>query len=258
MTQEEMNILVPQKLHEIEHNFNVTVLYAAESGSGAWGFSSPDSDFEVRFIYKRSGSDYLRLDKVRDVIDFPVDEVWDVVGWDLDKKLKLLHASNPGLYDWIGSPICYYDTGFKTRIAPLLDAYFSELRMLHHYHNIVKHKLEGMNKDARVTAKKYFYALRAILSCRWIIEYNVAPPVPFSELVSKTLPAELYPQVEYIRGIKAAAPERAEMEHVREIDDFMIYEYNSVAEYLSALPEDKEKPWDALNEFFIAETKRND
>ena len=50
MTQEEMNVLVPQKLKEIESMYHVTVLWAVESGSRAWGFASPDSDFDVRFI----------------------------------------------------------------------------------------------------------------------------------------------------------------------------------------------------------------
>lgn len=54
MTQEQMNILVPEKLKEIENKYDVKVLWAIESGSRAWGFASPDSDFDVRFIYKRN------------------------------------------------------------------------------------------------------------------------------------------------------------------------------------------------------------
>ena len=49
-TQEKMNVLVPEKLAEIERDYDVTVLWAIESGSRAWGFESPDSDFDVRFI----------------------------------------------------------------------------------------------------------------------------------------------------------------------------------------------------------------
>ncbi|MBQ4402594.1 MAG: nucleotidyltransferase domain-containing protein, partial [Synergistaceae bacterium] len=84
MTQNEMNILVPEKLAEIENEHNVTVLYAAESGSRAWGFASSDSDFDVRFIYKHPQSEYLKLNEKRDVIELPVNETWDVSGWDLD------------------------------------------------------------------------------------------------------------------------------------------------------------------------------
>ena len=84
MTQEQMNILVPQKLREMEKEYNMEVLLAVESGSRAWGFASPDSDFDVRFIYKRPRESYLHLDRQRDVIELPIDDTWDVSGWDLD------------------------------------------------------------------------------------------------------------------------------------------------------------------------------
>ena len=80
MTQQEMNILVPEKLREIENEYNVKVLLAVESGSRAWGFASPDSDFDVRFIYKRPRNEYLKLNQPRDVIEIPVDDIWDVNG----------------------------------------------------------------------------------------------------------------------------------------------------------------------------------
>lgn len=73
MTQEEMNVLVPEKLKEIERTRNVKILHACESGSRAWGFSSPDSDFDVRFIYRHDMNEYLRLEDTRDVIEIPID-----------------------------------------------------------------------------------------------------------------------------------------------------------------------------------------
>lgn len=115
MTQEEMRCLIPAKLRELEEKYQITVLFAAESGSRAWGTASPDSDYDVRFIYKRSYKEYLRLEKTRDVKDIPIDSTWDVSGWNLSKTLHLLHDLNPGLYDWIGSPECYPDTFFKEK-----------------------------------------------------------------------------------------------------------------------------------------------
>ena len=97
-TQEEMNVLVPEKLAEIERDYDVTVLWAIESGSRAWGFESPDSDFDVRFVYKNKQDFYLSLNDHRDVIELPIDDTWDVSGWDLHKALKLLYKSNPTLF----------------------------------------------------------------------------------------------------------------------------------------------------------------
>ena len=48
-----MEALIKSKLREIEVRENIQILHCIESGSRAWGFASPDSDYDVRFIYVR-------------------------------------------------------------------------------------------------------------------------------------------------------------------------------------------------------------
>lgn len=55
--------LINEKLMEIEKKENCKILLAVESGSRAWGFASPDSDYDVRFIYVRPKEHYLKLEK---------------------------------------------------------------------------------------------------------------------------------------------------------------------------------------------------
>ena len=64
---------IQEQLRRIEEAENIKILLAVESGSRAWGFASPDSDYDVRFIYIRRMEDYLKLEKVRDVIELPID-----------------------------------------------------------------------------------------------------------------------------------------------------------------------------------------
>lgn len=55
---------INKQLKEIENSKNVNILFACESGSRAWGFASPDSDYDVRFIYAHHLEWYLSvLDK---------------------------------------------------------------------------------------------------------------------------------------------------------------------------------------------------
>ena len=95
-----MQNVIEEQLKEIEEKENVKIIYCVESGSRAWGFASPDSDYDVRFIYVRNKEDYLKLNKNRDVIEWRLDDVLDINGWDIQKALRLLYKSNPTLFEW--------------------------------------------------------------------------------------------------------------------------------------------------------------
>jgi predicted nucleotidyltransferase len=95
-----MKEIIFEKLKSIEHQFDVKILYACESGSRAWGFASPDSDYDVRFIYVHKMDYYLSIDEQRDVIELPINDVLDINGWELRKALRLFRKSNAPLYEW--------------------------------------------------------------------------------------------------------------------------------------------------------------
>ena len=102
-----MRAQVLEALQRIEATHNVTVLFACESGSRGWGFASPDSDYDVRFIYVNRLPWYLTVTPGRDVIEVPISGDLDINGWDLRKALGLMRESNPTLLEWLGSPIVY-------------------------------------------------------------------------------------------------------------------------------------------------------
>ncbi len=116
-----MEELIESKLREIEEKKNIKILHCVESGSRAWGFASPDSDYDVRFIYVRPKEFYLRLDKTRDVIEWQLDDTFDINGWDISKALSLLYKSNPTLFEWNSSPIVYKTTEEWGTIAVIIN-----------------------------------------------------------------------------------------------------------------------------------------
>ena len=95
------------KLRTIESEHLVRVLFACESGSRSWGFASPESDYDVRFIFVRRTEDYLSVFPPRDTIECPVTDVWDLAGWDLKKALSLMTKGNSSLLEWLTSPVLY-------------------------------------------------------------------------------------------------------------------------------------------------------
>jgi len=107
MVSEPMRAQILSELKQVERRENVRILYAVESGSRAWGFASPDSDYDARFVFIRPMHDYLRLRPLRDVIELPIVNDLDINGWDIVKTLNLFRSSNPPLLEWLNSPVTH-------------------------------------------------------------------------------------------------------------------------------------------------------
>lgn len=171
------------KLKEIEAQKEVEILFAVESGSRAWGFASPDSDYDIRFIYKHKPEYYLSLWEKPDVIEFMTEDDLDGSGWDLRKAVKLLVKSNAPLLEWLYSPVVYFENeAFAKQMRELATACFSPIAVLHHYLGTTKNFMEVCEMD-EVKLKSYFYALRTALAGKWIVENNTFPPVAFADLL---------------------------------------------------------------------------
>ena len=199
------NIL--NKLKQIELEKGVEILYAVESGSRAWGFASPDSDYDIRFIYKHDLDYYLSLWEQTDVIEFMTEDDLDGSGWDLRKTVKLLAKSNAPLLEWIYSPVVYYENeAFMNQMRALAKECFSPVACLHHYLGTTKNFMDVCEQE-EVKLKSYFYALRTALAGKWIIEYNTFPPVAFMELLP-IAPPNIQEKIKELMQIKANQDEK--------------------------------------------------
>ena len=128
-------------LKEIELKRNVKILYACETGSRAWGFPSPDSDYDVRFIYMQERDWYLSLSQRKDTIEF-MDGDLDITGWDLKKSLTLLKKSNATLIERFQSPIEYFSIQeFKDEFKNLIERYYSPTAVFFHHYSLRMQRL---------------------------------------------------------------------------------------------------------------------
>lgn len=248
-----MKEIIKEKLYELEKQENIRILLAVESGSRAWGFASPDSDYDVRFIYVRQKKDYLKLESVRDVIELPIDEILDINGWDLQKTLKLLHKSNPTLFEWFSSPIIYMETEFANHFRSIMNKYFSNKRSLYHYISMAEGNYREYLKRDMVRAKKYFYVLRPVLACRWIMEKGTPPPMLFSELLEAQLPVELRDDVNRLLELKMNSPESKEIPRVDKINEYLDFSIDQIKNIVKSMEETKNTDWKELNELFLKE-----
>ncbi len=245
-----MEQIIRQKLNEIEESQNVTILLAVESGSRAWGFASPDSDYDVRFLYVRPKAEYLRLDRGRDVIEYMLDDVLDINGWDFDKTLRLLHSSNPTLFEWMSSPIVYREHPFAQKLRAISGDYFLARPGLHHYMNMAEGNYREYLRGEMVRVKKYFYVLRPLLACRHILTHGTPPPMRFEELLRAQMDADVLPFVEELLERKKRTPELGEGERIGAINDYIERSLTEIGECIAGLPQPTKAGWDALNALF--------
>jgi len=212
-------------LAEIEASEDVTVLYACESGSRAWGFASTDSDYDVRFIYLHRPSWYLSVDleSKRDVIERPIEELLDISGWDLRKTLKLLRKSNPPLIEWLGSPIVYRETlRSASKLRELSKSFYSPTASGYHYLHMARGNFREYLKGDTVWRKKYFYVLRPLLAIKWLEAGLGVVPTEFRSLVDELVqPGALLSAINDLVKVKASGGELDNGPRIPEISDFV-------------------------------------
>lgn len=246
-----MRELIFEKLNEIEKRENIKILHCIESGSRAWGFASPDSDYDVRFIYVRPKEFYLRLDKTRDVIEWQLDETLDINGWDIKKALRLLYKSNPTLFEWNSSPIVYKTTKEWENVSAIINNYFVARAGLYHYISTAKSNYKEYLKGETVRLKKYFYVLRPLLACKWILAEGTPPPMLFKTLMEKYLDEDVKPDVIKLLDLKMNTPEITEGKRFDRVNDYIDQNIAQMEETIKNLPDKHEQSWKELNKIFV-------
>lgn len=246
-----MKDTILQKLLALGQSENIKILYACESGSRAWGFASPDSDFDVRFIYTRSVNHYLSIAEMPDVVGLPVNEVLDIGGWDLKKALKLFLKSNSPLFEWLQSPVVYsQDDAFADEMRKLMPAYFSSRASGNHYLSMANNTLRDDLQGDSVKLKRYFYALRPALACQWIVEKQTVPPMEFEHLRALIGDDKVQLSIDELLKQKKAADEKALIAPVDVLNKWLAQTLDYCREKLQVIPTPAKKGPDELNNVF--------
>ncbi len=249
----DMRKTILAELNKIEQQYGVRILHAVESGSRAWGFASQDSDYDVRFVYVRPARDYLRLDALRDVIEWKLDEVLDINGWDLQKALKLFARGNASLFEWSESPVVYRSTEEWKRICETAKACFSEKSAIHHYYGTAQKTWNTHLQGDMVRYKKYFYALRPLLAAQYIECFHTIPPVLFDDLLKMEIDPALRSAIADLLEKKKSATEAEQYPQIPIIQAFIREELPRQKIICNALPNDRNYDLTELNNCF-AET----
>lgn len=218
-----LRLRVHRELGAIERQESVRILLAVESGSRAWGFPSCESDYDVRFLYIRPVQGYLTVTPPRDVIEWPIDAILDVSGWDLRKALQLMLRSNAVLIEWLTSPVRYRSWDGADQLLALARSAANLGALAYHYQHQIQRSLQTVSDSGdSARLKSYCYALRSALAIAWIRQRGEAPPMDIGALMAGlTLPEELVPLIQQMIARKLKAAEDATMPRISVFDAFI-------------------------------------
>ena len=210
-------------LQQIEQDNNIKIIFAIENGSRSWGMASKDSDFDVRFVFKRALNDYITLNPQKNVINFAFDEklnpcdaqgsLIDMSGFDIYKYLKLLLASNPTTIEWLNSPIVYYGDN-NLPLREYMKENFNQERLFKHYFSLFRHNYWEFI---------YLYSMRGLLNAKYVYEFDKIPPLDLRQTVKELeniIPPDIYKKIQEVIKIKSQGLERDVILRIPEFDAY--------------------------------------
>ncbi|MRG73907.1 nucleotidyltransferase domain-containing protein [Alphaproteobacteria bacterium HT1-32] len=191
----EVHAEIMSRLSAVEQSRHVRVLFAVESGSRAWNMHSPNSDYDVRFIYVHEPSWYWSFKDGRDVIeDLDREADIDLSGWELRKAVRLMMKGNAVIQEWFRSDITYRtDTDFQREMLQLLSLIERRYALTNHFFNISKRIFRERVKDQPAPKlKAYLYTIRPLLQYLWVANQPeqfdhqvILPPISILQLVNE-------------------------------------------------------------------------
>lgn len=241
---------ITNHLAVLEKERNIKILMAIESGSRAWGFPSPDSDYDVRIVYVHSKDWYLSINERKDNIDYFHGELLDVNGWDIRKVLSLLKKSNVTPFEWVQSPIVYQEEpGFRTQLLKLAKEFFQPYHSINHYKGIAKNSYLKSASVGEINLKKLFYVIRPVFAINWILETKSLPPMDIFSLMEAIKEEEVKAKIHELIALKETVGE----DYIYTLDPLMRTYIERQFERLdqSVFSKEKEAPnVTVLNEFY--------
>lgn len=200
---------IQTKLSELEVAHDCRILFAAESGSRAWGFASQTSDYDVRCVYYHPASRYLSVVPMRDTIEWELNEVYDINGWDLRKALQLSLRSNISVFEWADSPIVYRSSPWHEEFRAVTRRVMQPSRLAVRYVGMAQSTYKRYLSLPEPPFKQYFYAIRPLLAARWVLQENAPAPVPFDVLREAFLPDFMQDEVDKLLALRGGSNEKA-------------------------------------------------
>lgn len=242
---------IQSKLSAMEATHNCRLIFAVESGSRSWGFASQTSDYDVRCVYVHPKERYLSIMTLRDTIEWELNDVYDIVGWDLRKALQHALRSNISIVEWLNSPIVYRTSPWHEEFREMILRMIQPVRLASRYLGMADSSYKRYLTVAEPMYKEYFYAIRPLLAARWVLQEHTPAPVLFSELCSAMLPADMRSTVDELLAKRTGNAEKANGLPIPKAIEFIRRESDALRQQIEVLPTPEQPDSREADAFFL-------
>lgn len=252
MNQEEIKQKIMDKLRETEIRYDVKIILAIESGSRGWGFASNDSDYDCRFIYVHRRDYYISVLEKRDIIEYAVDPVFDINGWDLKKAVQHMMKSNGVMHEWLSSSVIYINKeGLREDMRNLADKFFNPKAVSYHYLKMAINKYKEIKGESESKLKKYFYILRPLANIKYIETLHRIPHMEYDKnLAEISVPEQVLAEIQKLKKIKERVEESYKIPPNQVLFDFFESEIQRIDAYLKNMEHKKYKDYEEADRVF--------
>lgn len=100
--------------------------------------------------------------------------------------------------------------------------------------------------------KKYFYVLRPLMACDWILAHKTPPPVLFDSLLNEMeTDDKLFTTICDLIDRKQKADEAELIARIPVLEEYIASEISSIKVSADMLKNDKNNDWELLNSLFL-------
>jgi predicted nucleotidyltransferase len=141
-------------------------LFWTISGSHLYGFSSVDSDVDLRGSFQAPLRELVGLKQPIETVEpkgIHVGREVEAVAHEIGKYLRLLTKHNGYILEQIFSPIVVYGSEFLNRLRPLASRCVTR-QCYHHYRGFLQTQRKLMDREPTLRAKTLLYAYRVVMT----------------------------------------------------------------------------------------------
>ena len=201
-----MESVIKKELKEFEEEYNIEIISARDTGSRAWNLQSPDSDYDVSFIYIQKPADYITTSGYKQNINRETSTEHDIEynSWNLDRFLALLKGSNPAAIEYLQSDTTYYGkySDYMSNLETHTEENFKPLALMMHHHNLAKSQYERyLSQKKKFTVKRHLYALRSLYYREYVKKNRELPSLDFPKFFkeNKNIASGFAPHTSHIK-----------------------------------------------------------